>query len=177
MDVNEVKSFNAINLLLLAAFLFTKFTQNAKKKFSDESFIMPSCTFNSICIAAVLLASPTVAQLGSNWDITHISTTTTFQQGHGAAKEYIKLTYLIDSGRDWNITLYTDDCTSPLDMLTPNPYDVQQGNLVTRTNDINPAEDQLEILIDLDKLVINGAPLALCVSLQLWSLGVVMKEE
>ena len=62
-------------------------------------------------------------------------------------------------------------------MLTQNPYDVQQGNLVTRTNDINPAEDQLEILIDLDKLVINGAPLALCVSLQLWSLGVVMKEE
>ena len=119
MDVNEVKSFNAINLLLLAAFLFTKFTQNAKKKFSDESFIMPSCTFNSICIAAVLLASPTVAQLGSNWDITHLSTTTNFQQGHGAAKEYIKLTYLIDSGRDWNITLYTDDCTSPLDMLTP----------------------------------------------------------
>ena len=104
--------------------------------------------------------------------MTHLSTTTNFEQG---GTKYIKLTYLIGTGQDWNMTLYAEDCATPLDMPIPNPYD-DQDNLSVRTQTTNSAEDHLEILLDLEKLVINGAPLSLCASLQLWSAGTIVKE-
>ena len=139
-----------------------------------EPSIMIS-SFTSICIViTTLLASRTAAtaDLG-NWNMTHLSTTTNFEQG---GTKYIKLTYLIGTGQDWNMTLYAEDCVTPLDMPIPNPYD-NQDNLAVRTQTANSAEEQLEIILDLEKLVINDAPLSLCSSLQLWSAGTIIKEE
>ena len=143
---------------------------------------MPSSIFNSICLAAALLASHTSAQspLGNWAEPKYQNTTTNFIEG---ATDDITMTYLIGTSRDWNITLFAPDCTSDINMTIPNPY-VDQANLVTRTIGVNGGdEDLLEISIDLDKTLItssniwvNGA-LKFCVSLQLWSGGTVVKEE
>ena len=143
---------------------------------------MPSSIFNSICLAVALLASPTSAQSQlTNWaEPKYQNTTTNFQEG---ATDDITLTYLIGTGREWNISLFAPDCTSDINITIPNPYD-DQANLSTRTTEVYGGdEDLLEISINLDKTEITSSniwvnsALKFCVSLQLWSGGFIFKEE
>ena len=130
-----------------------------------------------------LLASSTSAQSQSqlsNWaEPKYQNTTTNFTAG---ATDEITLTYLIGTGRDWNISLFAPDCTSDINITIPNPYD-DQANLTTRTIGVSEDEDLLEISIDLDKTEITSSniwvnnTLKFCVSLQLWSGGFIFKEE
>ena len=52
-----------------------------------------------------LLASPTKAAVG-NWDISYLSTATNFTQG---ATNDITLSYIVGTGRAFNIDLFTND--------------------------------------------------------------------
>ena len=133
-----------------------------------------STTFKYMCTAMALLASPTKAAVG-NWDITYLSTATNFTQG---ATNDITLSYIVGTGRAFNIDLFTNDCQTAIDITITNTN--------TRTvGDPSSTEDTLEIMFDLDKTDITSSNiwdgtndvLEFCAVLQLLSGTTVIKEE
>lgn len=100
-----------------------------------------------MCTAMALLASPTKAAVG-NWDISYQSTATNFTQG---ATNDITLSYIIGTGRAFNIELYKNDCQTAIDGITIT-------NTNTRTVGVpSSTEDTLEIMFDLDKTDITAS--------------------
>ena len=133
-----------------------------------------STTFKYMCSAMALLASPTKAAVG-NWDISYLSTATNFTQG---ATNYITLSYIVGTGRVFNIDLFTNDCVTAIDITITNTN--------TRTVGVpSSTEDTLEIMFDLDKTDITSSNiwdstndvLEFCAVLQLLSGTDVIKEE
>lgn len=139
---------------------------------------MPSSIFKSICAATAFLASlPTASAAIGNWDIKYQSIDTNFTQG---GTNDITLGYHIGHGRDWNVTLFSDDgCSVPIDMT------VDWTNLVT----VNATEiyDRVDIMLQLDKTDLTSSniwdetanTLELCVLFELKEkdAGSVMKFE
>lgn len=118
-----------------------------------------------------LLASPTKAAVG-NWDISYLSTATNFTQG---ATNDITLSYIVGTGRTFDIDLFTNDCVTAINITITN----------TNTRTVGDPEDTLEIMFDLDKTDITSSNiwdstndvLEFCAVLQLLSGTDVIKEE
>ena len=130
-----------------------------------------STTFKYMCSAMALLASPTKAAVG-NWDISYLSTATNFTQG---ATNDITLSYIVGTGRTFDIDLFTNDCVTAINITITN----------TNTRTVGDPEDTLEIMFDLDKTDITSSNiwdstndvLEFCAVLQLLSGTDVIKEE
>ena len=91
---------------------------NYQQTYSHSTIMYFSTTFKYMCTAMALLASPTKAAVG-NWDITYLSTATNFTQG---ATNDITLSYIVGTGRAFNIDLYTDDCQTAIDITITNTF-------------------------------------------------------
>ena len=156
-------------------FFISLFSSISNQQTYLHSIIMYfSTTFKYMCTAMALLASPTKAAVG-NWDISYLSTETNFTQG---ATNDITLSYIIGTGRAFNIDLFTNDCVTAIDITITNTF--------TRTvGDPSSTEDTLEIMFDLDKTDITSSNiwdsandvLEFCAVLQLLSGATVIKEE
>ena len=141
-----------------------------------HNIMSSSIFFKSICAAAVaILASPGVAKAQSigNWDILFTSLETDFQD---SVTNEITLDYLIGTGRQFNLDLFTKDCISPITGMSITPTTARMSN-------VDADHDGLEIMLDLDKSAITSSnvwedsKLEFCVGVQLLSGGSVIKEE
>ena len=140
-----------------------------------HNIMSSSIFFKSICAAAVaILASPVVtAQSIGNWDILFTSLETDFQD---SVTNEITLDYLIGTGRQFNLDLFTKDCISPITGMSITPTTARMSN-------VDADHDGLEIMLDLDKSAITSSnvwedsKLEFCVGVQLLSGGSVIKEE
>ena len=141
-----------------------------------HNIMSSSIFFKSICAAAVaILASSGVASAQSigNWDILFTSLETDFQD---SVTNEITLDYLIGTGRQFNLDLFTKDCTSPITGMSITPTTARMSN-------VDADHDGLEIMLDLDKSAITSSnvwedsKLEFCVGVQLLSGGSVIKEE
>ena len=134
-----------------------------------------SIFFKSICTAAVAILASSVAKAQSigNWDILFTSLETDFQD---SVTNEITLDYLIGTGRQFNLDLFTKDCTSPITGMSITPTTARMSN-------VDADHDGLEIMLDLDKSAITSSniwedsTLEFCVGVQLLSGGSVIKEE
>ena len=113
------------------------------------------------------------AQSIGNWDILFTSLETDFQD---SVTNEITLDYLIGTGRQFSIDLFTKDCISPITGMTITPT-------TARLSNVDADHDGLEIMLDLDKSSITSSniwedsKLEFCVGVQLLSGGSVIKEE
>ena len=88
-----------------------------------------SVFFKSICTAAVaILASSRVASAQSigNWDILFTSLETDFQD---SVTNELTLDYLIGTGRQFNLDLFTKYCISPITGMSTTPTTARMSNV------------------------------------------------
>ena len=140
-----------------------------------QNIMSSSIFFKSICTAAVAILASSVAKAQSigNWDILFTSLETDFQD---SVTNEITLDYLIGTGRQFNLDLFTKDCISPITGMSITPTTARMSN-------VDADHDGLEIMLDLDKSAITSSniwedsKLEFCVGVQLLSGGSVIKEE
>ena len=140
-----------------------------------HNIMSSSIFFKSICAAAVAILASSVAKAQSigNWDILFTSLETDFQD---SVTNEITLDYLIGTGRQFNLDLFTKDCISPITGMSITPTTARMSN-------VDADHDGLEIMLDLDKSAITSSnvwedsKLEFCVGVQLLSGGSVIKEE
>ena len=134
---------------------------------------MVSSTFSFLAATALLVASPTAAQMIGNWDILYQALATDFQKS--VANE-VAVDYRIGKGRAYQVDLFENDCVGSITGMTITPT-------TNRTTGVTADHDGLEVMIDLDKSKITSSniwldgSLQFCIRLQLLSGGEVIKEE
>ena len=134
---------------------------------------MVSSTFSFLAASALLVASPTAAQMIGNWDILYQALTTDFQK---TVANEVAVDYRIGKGRAYQVDLFEKDCVGSITGMTITPT-------TNRTTGVTADHDGLEVMIDLDKSKITSSniwldgSLQFCIRLQLLSGGEVIKEE
>jgi hypothetical protein len=136
---------------------------------------MVSSTFSFLAASALLVASPTAAQMIGNWDILYQALATDFQK---TVANEVAVDYRIGKGRAYQVDLFEKDCVGSITGMTITPT-------TNRTAGVTADHDGLKVMIDLDKSKITSSniwtvdesTLEFCVRLQLLSGGEVIKEE